>query len=116
MTIPYLPWVTLNNESLWQTTLPSISLIGRAAFKWLIDVGEEVYTINIQHQAIIKISRPYVLLATPLLPQWLYTLSPYPTDEAELFAKSSPKVHQYFFDVFSCRIGLRTCLRIASLP
>ena len=27
---------------------PSISLIGVAAFKWLIDVGEEVYTINIQ--------------------------------------------------------------------
>ena len=27
---------------------PSISLIGAAAFKRLIDVGEEVYTINIQ--------------------------------------------------------------------
>jgi len=27
---------------------PSISLIGAAAFKWLIDVDEEVYTINIQ--------------------------------------------------------------------
>ena len=26
----------------------SISLIGVAAFKWLIDAGEEVYTINIQ--------------------------------------------------------------------
>jgi len=31
-----------------ETTLPSISLIGVAAFKRLIDVGEEVYTINIQ--------------------------------------------------------------------
>jgi len=29
-------------------TSPSISLIDAAAFKWLIDVGEEVYTINIQ--------------------------------------------------------------------
>jgi len=29
-------------------TPPSISLIGAAAFKWLINVGEEVYTINIQ--------------------------------------------------------------------
>ena len=29
-------------------TPPSISLIGVAAFKQLIDVGEEVYTINIQ--------------------------------------------------------------------
>jgi len=31
-----------------EKTLPSISLIGAAAFKRLIDVGEEVYTINIQ--------------------------------------------------------------------
>src|SRR5882724_3158601 len=29
-------------------TPPSISLIGAAAFKQLINVGEEVYTINIQ--------------------------------------------------------------------
>jgi len=35
-------------EFFGKTTLPSISLIGVAAFKWLIDVGEEVYTINIQ--------------------------------------------------------------------
>ena len=31
-----------------EMTLPSISLICAAAFKWLIDAGEEVYTINIQ--------------------------------------------------------------------
>ena len=31
-----------------EMTPPSISLIGAAAFKQLIDVGEEVYTINIQ--------------------------------------------------------------------
>jgi|SRR5882724_11659182 len=31
-----------------EMTLPSISLIGVAAFKWLIYMGEEVYTINIQ--------------------------------------------------------------------
>jgi len=29
-------------------TFPSISLISVAVFKWLINVGEEVYTINIQ--------------------------------------------------------------------
>ena len=34
-------------EFFGETTLPSISLIGAVAFKWLIDVGEEVYTINI---------------------------------------------------------------------
>jgi len=31
-----------------EKTLPLISLIGAAAFKQLIDAGEEVYTINIQ--------------------------------------------------------------------
>ena len=34
-------------EFFGEMTPPSISLIGAAAFKWLIDVGEEVYTINI---------------------------------------------------------------------
>ena len=43
--VPYLLLVTLNPNSL---ALPSISLIGVAAFKQLIDAGEEVYTINIQ--------------------------------------------------------------------
>src|SRR5882672_6669711 len=36
------------HEFFGKTTLPSISLIGAAAFKQLIDMGEEVYTINIQ--------------------------------------------------------------------
>jgi len=31
-----------------ETTPPSISLIGAASFKQLIDAGEQVYTINIQ--------------------------------------------------------------------
>jgi len=35
-------------ELFGEKTPPSISLIGAAAFKWLIDAGEEVYTINIQ--------------------------------------------------------------------
>src|SRR5882724_3239164 len=35
-------------EYLGEMTPPSISLIGAAAFKQLIDVGEEIYTINIQ--------------------------------------------------------------------
>jgi len=35
-------------EFFGEMTLPTISLIGVAAFKWLINVGEEVYTINIQ--------------------------------------------------------------------
>ena len=35
-------------EFFGKMTPPSISLIGATAFKWLIDAGEEVYTINIQ--------------------------------------------------------------------
>ena len=35
-------------EFFGEMTLPSISLIGTAAFKQLIDAGKEVYTINIQ--------------------------------------------------------------------
>ena len=35
-------------EFFGEMTLPSISLIGAAAFKWLIDASEEVYTIDIQ--------------------------------------------------------------------
>src|SRR5882724_153098 len=35
-------------EFFGEMTLLSISLIGVAAFKWLIDASEEVYTINIQ--------------------------------------------------------------------
>jgi len=40
-------------------------------------------------------------LAANLLPRLLYTLSPFLTDEAELFAKVVPEAYQDFFDVFS---------------
>src|SRR5882724_1560957 len=46
-TIPYHSLVP-QTQSFGKMTLPSISLIGAAAFKWLINAGEEVYTINIQ--------------------------------------------------------------------
>src|SRR5882724_1410040 len=84
-----------------KTTPPSISLIGMAAFKWLIDAGEEVYTINIQLtsdyldimalQAIGHQPAPTSALHSELLP----------TDKAELFAKVVPEAYQDFFDVFS---------------
>ena len=45
----YLPFLgDPKPEFFGKKTPPSISLIGVAAFKWLIDAGEEVYTINIQ--------------------------------------------------------------------
>jgi len=50
-------------EFFGETTLPSISLIGAAAFKRLIDAGEEVYTIISSRPAIIWISRPCELSA-----------------------------------------------------
>ena len=47
------------HEFLGETTTPSNNLIGAAAFKQLINVGEEVYTINIQlttdHQNIVAL-------------------------------------------------------------
>ena len=45
-TLPFLG--DPEHEFFSETTTPSISLIGAAAFKQLIDVGEQVYTINIQ--------------------------------------------------------------------
>jgi len=53
---------------------------GAAAFTQLIDVGEEVYTINIQQPVIIWILRPCKPSATNPLPHPLYTLIPFPTD------------------------------------
>ena len=62
-------------EFFGEKTLPSISLIGVAAFKWLIDAGEEVYTINIQRPVIIWILHPCEPSETNLLPHPLYTMS-----------------------------------------
>ena len=45
-TLPFLG--DPEHEFFSEMTVPSISLIGAAAFKWLIDAGEQVYTINIQ--------------------------------------------------------------------
>src|SRR5882724_7421818 len=56
-------------EFFGEMTLSSISLIGVAAFKWLINVGEEVYTIN------IWILWPCKPSATNPLPCPLYMMS-----------------------------------------
>ena len=89
------------HEFFGTTTPPSISLIGAAAFKWLIDVGEEVYTINMQptsNYQDIEVLRP--VGNTPAPTTALHS-EPLPTDEAELFAKVVPEVYQDLFNVFS---------------
>src|SRR5882724_5922490 len=88
-------------EFFGEMTPPSISLIGAAAFKWLIDAGKEVYTINIQLTSnYLDIVALRAVGSQPAPTSALHT-EPLPTDEAELFAKVVPEAYQDFFDVFS---------------
>src|SRR5882672_3809018 len=84
-----------------ETTPPSISLIGAAAFKWLIDAGEEVYTINIQPTSDYQDIEALRAVSNTPTPTTALHSEPLPMDEAELFAKVVPEVYQDFFDVFS---------------
>src|SRR5467141_1793662 len=89
------------HEFFGEMTPPSISLIGVAAFKQLIDAGEEVYTINIQPTSDYQdIEALHTVGNTPAPTTALHS-EPLPTYEAELFAKVVPEVYQDFFDVFS---------------
>jgi len=88
-------------EFFGETTPPSISLIGAAAFKRLIDAGEEVYTINIQPTSdYLDIAALRAVGSQPAPTSALHA-EPLPTDEAELFAKVVPEAYRDFFDVFS---------------
>src|SRR5467141_4188724 len=84
-----------------ETTPPSISLIGVAAFKQLIDAGEEVYIINIQPTSDYQDIEALRAIGNTPIPTMALHSEPLPTDEAELFAKVVPQVYQDFFDVFS---------------
>src|SRR5882724_2836084 len=78
-------------EFFGETTLPSISLIGAATFKRLIDAGEEVYTINIQPTSdYLDIAALQAVGSQPAPTSALHS-EPLPTDEAELFAKVVPE-------------------------
>src|SRR5882672_6352085 len=83
------------------TTPPSISLIRAAAFKQLIDMGEEVYTINIQPTSDYRDIEALRAIRNTPAPTTALHSEPLPTDEAELFTKVVPEVYQDFFDVFS---------------
>src|SRR5467141_3189245 len=98
-TIPFLG--DPEPEFFGETTPPSISLIRAAAFKRLIDVGEEVYTINIQPTWDYQDIEALRAVSNTPAPTMALHSEPLPTDEAELFAKVIPEVYQDFFDVFS---------------
>src|SRR5467141_1589393 len=88
-------------EFFGEMTLPSISLIGAAAFKQLIDAGEEVYTINIQLTSNYQDIEALRAIGNTPTPTTALHSEPLPTNEAELFAKVVPEVYQDFFNVFS---------------
>ena len=82
-------------------TPPLISLIDAAAFKWLIDSGEEVYTINIQLTSDhLDITALQAISSEPTHMSTLHS-EPLPTDEVELFTKVVPEAYHDFFNVFS---------------
>jgi len=81
-------------------TLPSISL-GVAAFKQLIDVGEEVYTINIQSTSNYLDIKALQAIGNQPTPTSTLHDEPLPTDKVELFTKVIPEMYQDFFNMFS---------------
>src|SRR5882724_4654864 len=88
-------------EFFGKETPPSISLIGAAAFKRLIDAGEEVYTINIQPTSNYLDIVALRAVSTQPAPTSTLHSELLPTDKAELFAKVVPEAYKDFFDVFS---------------
>jgi len=74
-------------------TPPSISLIGVAAFKRLIDAGEEVYTINIQLTSDYLDIMALQAISNQPAPTSALHSEPLHTNEAELFAKVIPEVY-----------------------
>src|SRR5882672_1128807 len=89
------------HEFFGEMTPPSISLIGVAAFKWLIDAGEEVYSINIQLTSNYQDIEALCAIGNTPAPTMALHSEPLPTNEAKLFPKVIPEVYQDFFDVFS---------------
>src|SRR5882724_7769311 len=85
-TIPYLS-LCAKPEFFGEKTPPSISLIGAAAFKRLIDAGEEVYTINIQPTSDYLDIMALQAVGTQPAPTSDLHSEPLSTDKAQLFTK-----------------------------
>ena len=78
---------------------PPISLIGTAAFKKLIDVGEDVFSLHFP-----PFTSPIANLravGNDLAPTTVLHAEPLSTDENELISKVVPPEYHDFFDVFS---------------
>src|SRR5882724_10547785 len=101
-------------ELFGKTTLPSISLIGVAAFKQLIDAVEEVFTINIQPTSNYLDIKALSAIGHQPAPMSTLHSEPLPTDKVELFTKSSLK-HIKISLMCSHEKRLRTCLPIMCL-
>src|SRR5882724_12613981 len=84
-TLPFLG--DPEHEFFSKTTTPSMSLIGAAAFKQLIDMGEQVYTINIQPRTDHQNIEALRAVGNNPAPTTALHSEPLPTDEAELFAQ-----------------------------
>jgi len=80
MMIPY-PSLVTPNPNLWQND---------TSFKQLIDMGEEVYTINIQLTSdYLNIAALRAVDSQPVAHDRSHA-EPLPTDEAEIFGQSRP--------------------------
>ena len=78
---------------------PSISLVGAAAFKKLIDVGEDVFSLHFR-----PVTDPIATLravGNDPAPTTVLHAEPLPTDENELITKVVPPEYHDFFNVFS---------------
>src|SRR5882724_4938115 len=84
-----------------ETTLPSIILIGVAAFEWLINVSKDIYTINIQLTSNYQDIKALRVIGSDPIPMTALHSEPLPTNEAKLFAKVIPEAYQHLFNVFS---------------
>jgi len=109
-----LPSLVTPNRILWRNDTASISLIGAAALKWLIDVGEVVYTINIQPTSnYLDIAALHTVGSQPAPTSALHSEPP-SINKRNYLPKSSLRAYKDFFDV-SQEKRLRTCLLIMSL-
>ena len=81
--------------------IPRISLVGAAAFKKLIDAGEDIYSFHFTPSPPMPKSENLFAVAHRPAPTSLLHGEVLPTDEAELLAKVVPNEYLDFVDVFS---------------
>src|SRR6266481_9618054 len=83
-------------------TPPPISLVSAAAFKKLMDSGEEVFTFQYRTHTSKPTTADLCAVGNDPAPTTALHSEPLPTDEAKLIAKVVPSEYHDFFGVFSC--------------